>query len=130
MLKYEGEVADEMAMIGDKPKESIKFFNLSLEYPLTGKISVTPIGSVDLGTLYSINPDYCIDLAVFSDQMPEPDKIQAEIFRVIGNRDSYIRRRGDDFTIKSYVNRQYATLKCSDPELENLYSLKLIFLHQ
>ena len=119
-----------MASIGEKPKETIKYFNLSLEYPLTAKIQVTSIGSVDLGTIYSINPDYCIDLAIYSDQMPEPEKIQAEIFRVIGNRDSFIRRRGDDFTLKTYLNRQYATLKCSDPEHENLYSLRLIFLHQ
>lgn len=45
-------------------------------------------------------------------------------------RDSHIKARGDDFTEKTYINKIYPTLRCSDPEYETLYTIKLIFLRE
>jgi len=43
-------------------------------------------------------------------------------------RDSYIRVRGDDFSRRTYINDEYPTLRCSDPEFEGFYDIRLICL--
>ena len=41
-------------------------------------------------------------------------------------KDSFIRNRGDDVSIRTYVNRRYPVIKCCDPYHDVDYGIRII----
>jgi hypothetical protein len=49
---------------------------------------------------------------------------------VMSLRNSDIRLRGDDISLKTYINRRYPTVRCSDPYHECDYTMRLILMEE
>lgn len=76
------------------------------------------------------HPFHTLDLAVYSKKHPEPLELQKVIQQDLKHRDSSIKVRGDDFSMKTWIDRTYPTLKCSDPDYEYMMNVKIILLRE
>lgn len=52
--------------------------------------------------------------------------LQKELIKVFKYRDADIRMRGDDLSVKAYINRRYPVVRCADPYHEVDYEMRII----
>eukprot|EP00347_Sterkiella_histriomuscorum_P012054 403370065 len=130
MRKYSDEVDLKLKDLDEKVTQSINYFNASLNQPLHSNLTIKKVGSFYLGNLYILDDFYTLDLAIHFKGCEKPEELQKLIYPMLKMRDSYIKARGDDFSMRTYIDQRYPTLRCSDPEYETLYNIKLIFLHE
>ncbi len=126
MEKYQEEMRPIVRSIIKNLKESV--------YPsLKTAIDVHLVGAFSLGILQlnRKDPFHTLDLAVYSTLHPtELLDLQKCIQSDLKHRDSSIKLRGDDFSIKTWIDKTYPTLRCSDPDYEAVLNVRLIMLRE
>ena len=98
---------------------------------VSSKLKFRTVGSLELGTVYSVSTtDHCLDIVLWSTEdssLSHAVSIQKKLQEIFKLRASDICMRGDDISIKYYLNRRYPYLRVADPYHESDYSLRIIF---
>ena len=63
---------------------------------------------------------------MWNTKMTVPQDFHQELMNLFKMRDSEIRNRGDDTTLKTYINRRWPTHRCADPFHTDKYLMRLI----
>lgn len=130
---YRKEVDEEWDRLTPFITDSIKAFVETLkpyqEDPnLFRQTSIVKVGSLDLGTQYTVSKsDHGLDLVIYNEKYSDDiPKFQTFLLELFNKRNADIRMRGDDISVKNtYVNRRYATLRVGDPYHDVDYSITL-----
>ena len=135
MKEYEEKVRKECERVKPFIQDTIKYLKKSIQSLLPeeigSKLKFRTVGSLELGTSYSLSTtDHCLDILLWSTEdtsLSHAVSIQMKLLEIFRLRDSDIRMRGDDISIKYYLNRRYPYLRVADPYHEGDYSLRIIF---
>ena len=72
MMKYYEEVESEAKRIEPNIIDTIKFLKRSINPDVLPNTSIYRVGTLDLGTLYSINKEYQLDIAMYNTEDKYP----------------------------------------------------------
>ncbi|CDW83391.1 UNKNOWN [Stylonychia lemnae] len=127
IIQYSDKEEEVLKNLKGKVQQSYKYLNSTFQKSVHNNVNTQIIGSFDLGTLYVQYHHYRLDLAVCSELFEDPFKFLESILPLLKLNDSQIIAKNHEFSEKTKINRQYFTLRCSNPEHENDFDIYLIF---
>ena len=127
--RYSDEVEEKLKTFDEYVTNTKVGLNTTLNAPFHNKCFIKEVGSFFLKTPYALNDYSTIDIAINYRDQESPEQTLQSIRPMLRGRTALIQARGDDFSMKTYINRRYPTLRCSDPDYESIFNINLIFLH-